>query len=83
MTNDESWLTSWPEEPGHYWFHGWEYGDDGKTAPRTFLVEVPRFGKKPIYITEGDFIYKHQACGVWRPRPVELPIPPQKPKGKV
>jgi len=85
---DVDWLVPWPEKEGHYWFHGWLYGDDGIAAPETYLVQALRpitsggkKSKKVIYITEGDLLYAHEACGVWRP--LELPVPPQELKGEV
>lgn len=89
VLSDESWLISWPTEPGSYWFHGWPNGDDG-SLPRTFLVELTRVysgniitsSSRLVGLTEGVVISRSIACGVWHPRPVELPVPPQTPKGE-
>ena len=40
--SDETWLIPWPEEAGHYWFHGWRFGDDG-SEPETYFVRVTSF----------------------------------------
>lgn len=86
--DDESWLIPWPEEPGYYWFHGWRYGDDGKEKPQTFLVRAyVGTDDKLSYLAYGRFVgyhlYTSRACGVWHPRRIVLPIPPQTPKGEV
>jgi len=82
--SDETWLIPWPEEEGHYWFHGWLFGDDGETEPETYLIKVCLDStKKPIYVIGEDFLYPPEACGVWHPQQVVLPTPPQKPKGAV
>ncbi len=83
---DESWLIPWPTEPGSYWFHGWLNGDDG-SLPRTFLVEIVRVHSGNIItstsrlvgLTEGVVVSRSIACGVWHPRLVTLPVPPQAP----
>ncbi len=74
------WSKDWPTEPGYYWFYGWCWrGWRDDHTPELHYVEVALDSTgKPMYITNGHFLYKAEgADGFWLP--VKLPeLPVQK-----
>ena len=70
-----SWSKKWPNKRGYYWFFGWCFSSRTR-LPELHFVKVRLDGtKRPLYITNGHFLYKAEGAeGVWLP--VELPEPP-------
>lgn len=70
------WSKEWPILPGFYWFYGWPFGIDKYDPELHFVKVIYDSLKKPIYITNGHFLYKSEgACGIWKIAELpELPI---------
>ena len=54
------WATTWPTEPGRYWFYGYRYGYVSCGCPEDpvlMSVEVWKAANGVAYVAEGQFMY--------------------------
>ena len=69
------WTKEWPADPGYYWFYGWCFRDRTRRPEIHFVKVAHDANKKPIYVTDGHFLYRAEgAQGVWQP--ARIPKPP-------
>lgn len=74
--NQEGWTTTWPIEPGHYWFYGiMSKGEDLTPKPVPSEVWMPP-GGRPVYVVGGSFVHKAEGTlGYWKE--IECPALPE------
>lgn len=71
----QEWTPDWPAERGYYWFYGWCFRRRDR-PPELHFVKVRHDGTgKPIYITDGHFLFKAEGAeGLFCPADIpELP----------
>jgi hypothetical protein len=61
---ETTWSAEWPTEPGIYWFHGYRF-NSRERPPEMYLVRVTRGRDCLVCVSEGSFIFKREAEGVW------------------
>ncbi len=75
------WTKEWPTEPGYYWFYGRRFRISRTEEPTemSFVEVFLSANKTPVYICNGNFLYKREASEGWWTR-AELPDPPKEAK---
>jgi hypothetical protein len=73
----ERWSTTWPTEPGWYWFAGYRDEFSVRSHRHELIpINVKKGGSGfPFYVAGGSLLYKSQgAFGLWHPMEVpEIP----------
>lgn len=70
------WVHQFPNEEGHYWFHGnrWERNEEIETI----LCEVSKAGDSSFIVTaNGHFMYKSELGKKWAFKKTQLPEIPE------
>lgn len=72
---NDTWTSTWPTEPGNYWFHGWLHSESYNAGSKTYFVEAYLFQNNCImFASEGAFFYANDgAKGLWLPADVPEP----------
>lgn len=66
------WTREWPENPGWYWFYGFQFPSSSKR--RLLPVNIVQAADSLAFIAGSAFMYPSEATGVWQPMEVpELP----------
>ena len=73
---DMQWSKEWPTDSGEYWFYGYLSAfarrmDSGRDL---CLVKVRQARNATVYVTEGCFLFKGDAFGMWAK--ADVPPPP-------
>lgn len=74
------WTQEWPTEPGYYWFYGRRFSTRNRCSDlpseMSFVEVFMSAEESPVYICNGNFLYKREATKGWWTR-AELPDPPE------